>query len=247
MKRRWIVYSLVNIVQFSAVFAGWSYVHDPVQARAAAGWRWPLVSTVVDRPFQPPKSAWGAGHRGVDLRGTEGQDVLAAGAGTVAYSGLLAGKGVVVVKHADGLRTTYEPVVDGPRVGTEVDAGDRIGHLAAGHASCRLGTSCLHWGLLRGKTYLDPLRLVLGGRIRLLPVAPQDRAHPAGAVTDGLRVQASNTDDPLARARTVEAPPSVKRQFVNGAVNLLLLGAMAYGVARGAWRTVRWVRRRRRA
>jgi hypothetical protein len=151
-----------------------------------------------------------------------------------------------VVKHADGLRTTYEPVTDGPVVGTEVDAGDPIGHLSRGHASCRPGTVCLHWGLLRGKTYLDPLRLVLGGRVRLLPVTPGRAASAGGAVPrEGFRVQTTNTEDPLARARTVEAPPSVRRQFVNGSVNLLLLAAFGYGAVRGLLRTVRFVWRRR--
>ena len=30
--------------------------------------------------------------------------------------------------------------------------------------------ACLHWGLLQGEAYLDPLSLVGGGPIRLLPL-----------------------------------------------------------------------------
>ena len=30
--------------------------------------------------------------------------------------------------------------------------------------------ACLHWGWLEGETYLDPLRLVGAGPVRLLPL-----------------------------------------------------------------------------
>jgi hypothetical protein len=145
--------------------------HAGAQAGASSsGWTWPLPGEPeVDRPFQPPTSAWGAGHRGVDLRGELGLPVRAAGPGTITYSGLLAGRGVVTVSHAGGLRTTYEPVDATVGVGDVVAAGDVIGTLATGHASCRIGVTCLHWGLLRGKTYLDALGLVVAGKLQLLP------------------------------------------------------------------------------
>jgi hypothetical protein len=135
------------------------------------GWRWPLTGTPeVDRPFQPPASTWGAGHRGVDLAGQLGEPVLAAGSGRVTYAGLLAGRGVVTVTHAGGLRTTYEPVAAAVSVGEVVAAGDLLGSLGTGHASCRVGVTCLHWGLKRGTTYLDPLGVIVGGTLQLLPI-----------------------------------------------------------------------------
>jgi hypothetical protein len=146
---------------------------------ASTGWSWPLPGTPdVQRPFDPPTSPWGRGHRGVDLGGELHEPVLAAGSGMVTYAGLLAGRGVVTVTHRDGLRTTYEPVDALVTVGERVGAGDVIGTLGTGHASCRLGTVCLHWGLLRGETYLDPLTVVVSGHVRLLPltsVARRDR------------------------------------------------------------------------
>jgi murein DD-endopeptidase MepM/ murein hydrolase activator NlpD len=78
-------------------------------AAAASAWQAPLVPVVVTRHFERPPTPYAAGHRGVDLRGTPGEAVLAAGAGEVSYAGLLAGRGVVVVVHGT-LRTTYEPV-----------------------------------------------------------------------------------------------------------------------------------------
>jgi hypothetical protein len=140
-------------------------------ARGVPTWGWPLPGDpAVTRTFQPPASAWGAGHRGVDLDGEVGEPVLAAGAGTVTYAGVLAGRGVVTVTHPGGLRTTYEPVRAAVSVGQHVGLRDVLGTLGTGHASCRTGSVCLHWGLLRGSTYLDPLALVVGGRLRLLPL-----------------------------------------------------------------------------
>lgn len=135
----------------------------------AASWVWPLAPPhVVSRGFSPPASAYGAGHRGVDLVGATGDPVRAAGDGVVSVAEVLAGRGVVVVVHGR-LRTTYEPVRASVAVGDSVAAGELIGHLEAGHAGCPV-PACLHWGLRRGETYLDPLSLVGRGRVRLLPL-----------------------------------------------------------------------------
>lgn len=138
-------------------------------AGAATAWTWPLAgSPEVVRPFAPGPTPYSPGHRGVDLAGVPGQPVLAAGAGRVAYAGLLAGRGVVTVVHG-AVRTTYEPVTAVLAVGALVDAGEQLGVLDSGHPGCPLA-ACLHWGLLRGDTYLDPLRLVRAGPVRLLPL-----------------------------------------------------------------------------
>lgn len=149
-------------------------------APAAAGsgsWGWPLAGPhSVSRPFAPPASRYGAGHRGVDLPAPPGAAVRAAAAGRVTYAGLLAGRGVVVVSHG-ALRTTYEPVTAVVRVGQAVALGEVIGHLAAGHLGCPAAV-CLHWGLRRGEQYLDPVRLVERGPVRLLPVPGAEAATP---------------------------------------------------------------------
>jgi murein DD-endopeptidase MepM/ murein hydrolase activator NlpD len=130
---------------------------------------WPLVpEPEVVAGFDPPDSPWGAGHRGVDLLGAVGQPVRAALPGRVSWAGVLAGRGVVVVDHG-ATRTTYEPVDATVAVGDRVAAGDRIGRLAFAGSHC-LPRSCLHWGWIEGETYLDPLRLVGAGPVRLLPL-----------------------------------------------------------------------------
>jgi murein DD-endopeptidase MepM/ murein hydrolase activator NlpD len=118
--------------------------------------------------FERPPAPWLPGHRGVDLAGSPGQLVLSADAGTIAYAGPLAGRGVVVVSH--GLtRTTYEPVVASVRTGATVTAGEPIGRLSAAGSHCSPAV-CLHWGLRRGDEYLDPLSLLDDGPVRLLPL-----------------------------------------------------------------------------
>ncbi len=130
---------------------------------------WPLQPPPeVVHAFDPPDSPYGAGHRGVDLLGSTGQPVLAALPGTVTYAGALAGRGVVVVDHGS-TRTTYEPVAATVAVGAAVAAGGRIGTLQLSGSHC-FPRACLHWGWIEGETYLDPLRLVGAGPVRLLPL-----------------------------------------------------------------------------
>ena len=48
-------------------------------------------------------------------------------------------------------------------------AGDVVGVLDLPASHC-FPRACLHWGWRRGDTYLDPLDLVGGGPVRLLPL-----------------------------------------------------------------------------
>lgn len=142
---------------------------EPAFAAAPSRWDWPIGGIHhVTRDFDPPAVKWGAGHRGVDLAGEVSMPVYAAGAGTVSYAGVLAGRGVVAVTHPNGLKTTYEPVTASVAVGAVVIEGQQIGVLEVGHAGCP-DTACLHWGLRRGETYLDPLGLLKPRQVRLLP------------------------------------------------------------------------------
>jgi murein DD-endopeptidase MepM/ murein hydrolase activator NlpD len=132
--------------------------------------QWPLQpAPEVVRGFDPPESTWGPGHRGVDLAGQPGQPVRAALPGRIAFTGTIAGRPVVTVAHG-GTRTTYEPVATTLTRGTPVVAGAVIGSLGVTGSHC-FPRACLHWGWIRGETYLDPLRLVGGGPVRLLPLA----------------------------------------------------------------------------
>jgi murein DD-endopeptidase MepM/ murein hydrolase activator NlpD len=141
-----------------------------VAAARSEGWVWPVPSQRVVHGFDLPAQPWLPGHRGVDLAAGRGSSVRSAGAGTVVYAGTVGGVPVVTVAHADGLRTTYQPVTATVRAGDQVDAGGRIGTLAVDRGHCR-PRACLHWGLLRGRGYLVGLVLVAPVAVRLLPLA----------------------------------------------------------------------------
>ena len=144
----------------------------PTTTRDASrgGFAWPLSPRpAVIRRFEQPRSQWSHGHRGVDLLTTVGQPVLSAGAGVVAFSGKIAGRGVITVRHPGGLRTTYEPVDDRLASGALIHRGARIGVVSPTPGHCAQLT-CLHWGAISGETYQDPLSLLGFGRPILLPL-----------------------------------------------------------------------------
>lgn len=123
--------------------------------------------------FAPPAVPWGSGHRGVDLAAPEGAAILAMADGTVIFAQNLAGRGVISIEHAGGLRTTYEPVTAAVSRGQNVQGGQVIGALEAGH--CEGG--CLHLGARRGPDdYIDPLSLLMTVEIRLKPLGGLPRA-----------------------------------------------------------------------
>ncbi|MCM8551593.1 M23 family metallopeptidase [Streptomyces sp. STCH 565 A] len=138
---------------------------------------WPVgTRPAVLRGWDPPATPYGPGHRGVDLAAADGAPVRAVAAGRVSFAGRVAGRGVVSVELAGTgeppLRTTYEPVRAAVHKGDRVAAGQVLGTAEAAGSHC---TACLHWGLLRGDTYLDPLTLLPpwllnSGPSRLLPV-----------------------------------------------------------------------------
>ncbi|MET8873856.1 M23 family metallopeptidase [Nocardia sp. NPDC004604] len=166
---------LVSIVV--AVIALLGFVAEQAVSAAPQGeFSWPLQPRPrVERQFDKPVRDWLPGHRGVDLAGTPGQAVLAAGDGIVVFAGTVAGKPAVSIDHPGGLRTTYEPVRAEVAVGLRVGRGMRIGTLEAGHEGCG-PAACLHWGARRDAgrhsrhEYVDPLGLLHPTPLRLKPV-----------------------------------------------------------------------------
>jgi murein DD-endopeptidase MepM/ murein hydrolase activator NlpD len=143
----------------------------PGAGTAGAGvYRPPVALLRVIRPFEPPPTPYAAGHRGVDLAAHAGEQVLAAGAGTVRFSGPVAGRGVVVIAHPDGVLTEYEPVRPAVAAGAVVRLGQVIGHVAGQHGGWP-PDACLHWGARRDGRYFDPLSLLRAlGVVRLVPL-----------------------------------------------------------------------------
>ena len=124
----------------------------------------PVTAEVAD-PFREPGCKWCPGNRGLTYDVPVGTVVRAAAAGTVTFSGDVAGTRYVVVEHATGgLRATY----GGLSSTTLADVGDVV---APGEVVGRSGDG-LHFGLRRGDTYVDPAPLL--GR---LVERPAPRAH----------------------------------------------------------------------
>lgn len=160
----------------------------------------PLPSPLrVLRGFAPPARPWLAGNRGVDLAASTGEPVFAAGAGTVLYAGLLAGRGVISVDHG-GLRTTYEPVDPLVSVGAAVSAGQLIARVSAVADTCGPPGTCLHWGAIRDGAYIDPMSLLPGpSAVRLLPIW-----------SDTLNPSANTAPSPTTEAPVEHAPNAGK-------------------------------------
>jgi hypothetical protein len=197
-----------------------SFVAPPRGRRTTWGWPLPGRPAIV-RAFDPPDAPWGRGHRGVDLAAPAGSPVLAAGPGIVTYAAVLAGRGVIAVAHPGGLRTTYEPVSARVSPGQRVSTGDVLGILTAGHPGCPR-SACLHWGLRKGETYLDPTILLATGPIRLLPLT--DPPAPAAPRT----LPAPRTSGQPATASPATASPAAAKRRTAEAIGLT---ATAVGAA----------------
>ncbi|WP_127474670.1 murein hydrolase activator EnvC family protein [Microbacterium sulfonylureivorans] len=131
------------------------------------GWAWPLTAFRLEAPFVAPAHRYGPGHRGVDLRPSEGAAVRSPAAGSVAFAGPVAGRGILTIDHGGGLVTTLEPVETALVAGAEVSSGDVVGTTSAGgHAA----PGALHFGVRLHGEYINPM-LLLGGvpRAVLLP------------------------------------------------------------------------------
>ncbi|MGW0706938.1 murein hydrolase activator EnvC family protein [Streptomyces sp. NPDC002643] len=153
----------------------------PAIARA-----WPVgLRPLVVNTWDPPPTPYARGHRGVDLAAPPDSPVRAIAPGRVSFAGRVAGRGVISVELTGTgeppLRTTYEPVRPTVKKGDEVTTGDILGTLPPSPSHCE--TPCLHWGLRRANTYLNPLSLLpqwllRRGPSRLLPL-PQHHHRAA--------------------------------------------------------------------
>ena len=93
----------------------------------------------------------------------------AAGAGVVVFAGMVAGRPVVSIDHAGGLRTTYEPVDPSVAAGQAVARGSPIGTLA-GRASGLPGRRLPALGPAPRRGLPRSAGLLRPPRVRLLPL-----------------------------------------------------------------------------
>jgi murein DD-endopeptidase MepM/ murein hydrolase activator NlpD len=194
-------------------------------------WVWPLTPTPpVVAGFRPPASMWGPGHRGVDLLARAGQPVLAIGSGRVRFAGVVAGRGVVVVEHGD-LRSTYQPLAVTVAVGARVSAGATIGTLTRVRSHCA-PRACLHLGVLRGDSYLDPLFLLRTTPIVLKPLDPAQSAGRAPPESAGFAGHSSLSRAMKPRGESRPSSPALLGGTAGVVSGLLVSGAWARRVRR---------------
>lgn len=169
-------------------------------AFAAVGYQPPVDAPVVDA-FRAPPAPWAAGNRGIEYATDPGTRVGAAADGTVVFAGLVGGSLHVVVRHADGVRTSYsflrtalvhrgDGVVRGEPVGT---TGNRF-----------------HFGARIGDAYIDPALLFSGAgppRVRLVP----DRDAPGARVGAGPPTALGALAALGPRARPASHPVALQR------------------------------------
>lgn len=145
---------------------------DDDSASGTPVWTLPLdpIPTVT-RPFDPPHP-YGPGHRGIDLGAAPGAAVLAPDNGVIHFVGWVVDRPVLSIVHANGLISSFEPVVATLEKGDAVLRGVVVGHLATDPTHSPTGG--LHLGARDGETYIDPLAL-LGAvpRAILLPLAAE--------------------------------------------------------------------------
>jgi Peptidase family M23/Putative peptidoglycan binding domain len=124
--------------------------HAP--ARCPISLAWPLDGPIGD-PFGPRGNRF---HAGIDILAATGTPVAAAAAGRVTYAGWLAGGWgkLVVVAHADGVRTMYTHLSSiAVRLGQRITTGDRLG--AVGATGDATGPH-LHFEVRLGGAAVDP-------------------------------------------------------------------------------------------
>ena len=123
---------------------------------SARSWAWPVHPVRIVAAYVAPAHRYGPGHRGIDLAASDRADVRAPADGVIAFSGDIAGRGVVTIDHDGGLVTTLEPVAGELAVGQRVEQGQRIGIASVGgHAA----PGTIHFGVRLDGEYINPLLL----------------------------------------------------------------------------------------
>jgi murein DD-endopeptidase MepM/ murein hydrolase activator NlpD len=148
----------------------------PPPGPVAVVYRVPVDAPVAD-PFRPPATPYGPGNRGIDFATTAGQPVLAMADGVVVFAGQVGGTLHVVVRHADGVRTSYSFLaVVLVSVGQPVLSGTPVG---------RAGID-VHVGARVGDEYIDPASLWsrADGRAAHAHLVPDDPDRPLGGPAD---------------------------------------------------------------
>lgn len=133
-------------------------------------YRQPVHAPIVD-PFRAPACVFCSGNRGLEYQPHIGAPVVAAAAGIVTFSGVVAGVRYLVIAQGDGRTATYGRLaVARVSVGATVRPGETIAAT----------TERFYFGLRQGDRYIDPAPFL--GVARYRPrLVPADGSVPRPA------------------------------------------------------------------
>ncbi len=137
---------------------------SPEESVPAYGrYEWPVRGPVV-RPFEPPATPYGRGHRGIDIAVPFGTPIRAPADGTVSFAGPVAGSLFISIDHPDGVRTSYSWISEiSVTEGQAVQTGSVIGRTGRGDPGSP--QPVLHFSARIGGVYFDPMLLLGGGNL----------------------------------------------------------------------------------
>ncbi len=129
-------------------------------------------SDVINQ-YESPLSAYGAGHRGIDLPVELGTEVISPASGKVFFVGQVGYRNTITIEFGSSMKATIEPVCSELSVGSFVAMGDPIGTVCEPEPyykwHCEI--TCLHFGTRTALGYFSPLAIIGGlPTSRLVPL-----------------------------------------------------------------------------
>ena len=131
----------------------------------ATDWQEPFPSQdqLWQAQYVAPKTEYGAGHRGVDLRLELKTIIKAPFAGEISFVGLVVDRPVVTISGANGYLASFEPVCSNLRVGDSVKVGSEFAWHCAPEPSYEYHCeSCIHLSVRSAYGYLSPEYFLAG-------------------------------------------------------------------------------------
>lgn len=130
-------------------------------------WVTPVPTPTVERVFDLRNGPYQAGHRGIDLRAAQGSRIVSPTSGEVIFAGTVVDRPVLTLRVAGEVLMSVEPVQSDLAAGDWVRRGETLG-IIQGPSHCSF--SCLHLGVRKDGSYLNPLPFFRDFRPRLLPL-----------------------------------------------------------------------------
>jgi len=121
-------------------------------------WSWPVAPPWrIERSYVAPPTAYGVGHRGIDLAVALETPVLAPAPGIILFAGTVVDRGVISINHGNGVTSSFEPVTAEVIAGQHVGTGESIGWVSGLHFAPSGSCVCLHMGTRINGEYISPL------------------------------------------------------------------------------------------